>query len=341
MPLSGLSWRGSFAAWLAIAWIGSVGCQPDGNMKSDASAPPNPSSDDWENPASVAIEPLAHHPRLELSNLRFSKALDGSESFSVDWRLTSGQPFPGTVLVIKQPGHPTMEMAHLMRASETSGTIKGKIMSFGASPPLESGCEVYLAALEGQARFKISNSITSGRVPTTSTRKATAEERSGSVVQTAEEPPDLLALPAETGLSQVPADLPLPAGTPLRALYAQQWQPVTVLTDLPDGKVKIHWDGYGDNWDEAKPRGDLRIETAVLEQLRKGQPARNTRAASDAALDPQQLTPGQKLQAEWAGKWLPVTVKKVLPDGQVEVHWDGYSDNFDEALPVARLRNAN
>ncbi len=436
--VSSRSWA---VCWMLVALCYGAGCQRSPtDAGSGATGTGESSTTAYENPASIAFEPLAHHPRLELSNLRFSKGLGGAESFAVDWKVSAGEPVPGTMLVVKPPGgSPMMEMAVPMWANETSGTIEGAVETFGFSdsgPRLESGCEMYLAALEGNVRHKISNSVTTGGVASSSARQATADELAkfekpsaealenlpGDVVvapgtklmmfsegrfqsvtvvrsladggvrikyddgdfegnfpraslkiasdilatlprQAATEPvasaapaTGSAAPPATTTaqtpapaagkvtpaeLSNIPADLKIPAGTRLRALYANDWKPVTVLADQPDGKLKIHWDGYSDSWDEAKSRTDLRIETTILTNLLGGQPpASSANATSPSAeLDAMQLTPGQKLEAQWGRQWLPVTVKRALPDGRVEIHWDGYQDSFDEALPLSKLRH--
>jgi hypothetical protein len=45
--------------------------------------------------------------------------------------------------------------------------------------------------------------------------------------------------------------------------WAGEWQPVQVLQILPDGRLKIHWIGWSDGFDEVVPRSRLRrIESA-------------------------------------------------------------------------------
>lgn len=48
--------------------------------------------------------------------------------------------------------------------------------------------------------------------------------------------------------------------------------------------------------------------------------------------------PGMKAEASWANRWLPVTIREVQPDGRLKIHWEGYSDAFDEVVPAERLR---
>jgi len=47
---------------------------------------------------------------------------------------------------------------------------------------------------------------------------------------------------------------------------------------------------------------------------------------------------GSKLVCDWAGKWQQVTVLSLKENGQVRVHWEGWSDQWDEDVDRSRLR---
>ena len=47
---------------------------------------------------------------------------------------------------------------------------------------------------------------------------------------------------------------------------------------------------------------------------------------------------GSKLVCDWAGKWLPVNVLLLNADGTFRIHWEGWSDQWDEDVPRSRLR---
>ena len=55
--------------------------------------------------------------------------------------------------------------------------------------------------------------------------------------------------------------------------------------------------------------------------------------AADAKLEV-----GQKLLAEWGGKWLPVKVLAPNPNGTVRIHWEGWANSFDEDVARSKLR---
>jgi hypothetical protein len=57
---------------------------------------------------------------------------------------------------------------------------------------------------------------------------------------------------------QVTEQTPLQVGDKLLAHWAGQWHSVRVLELRSDGKVKIHWDGWADSWDDYVSRSQLR-----------------------------------------------------------------------------------
>ena len=71
-------------------------------------------------------------------------------------------------------------------------------------------------------------------------------------------------------------------------------------------------------------------------------PGINQPASAEAPGEPvaadAKLEVGQKLLAEWAGKWLPVKVLALKPDGTVRIHWEGWANSFDEDVTRSKLR---
>jgi serine/threonine protein kinase len=47
---------------------------------------------------------------------------------------------------------------------------------------------------------------------------------------------------------------------------------------------------------------------------------------------------GMKLVCDWSGKWQRVVVLSLNDDGGVRIHWEGWSDQWDEDVPRSRLR---
>lgn len=48
--------------------------------------------------------------------------------------------------------------------------------------------------------------------------------------------------------------------------------------------------------------------------------------------------PGQSVQVEWRGNWYAATIVAVLEGGQYHIHYDGWGDEWDEAVDALRIR---
>ncbi len=98
------------------------------------------------------------------------------------------------------------------------------------------------------------------------------------------------------------------AGDKVEVLWKGKYYAATVK-EVKDGKWFIHYDGYGDNWDEWV--GADRIA--------------------------QKWKVGDKLSVEWNGKWYPAVIKEIK-EGKYKIHYDGYGDNWDEWVTTARMK---
>ncbi len=80
--------------------------------------------------------------------------------------------------------------------------------------------------------------------------------------------------------------------------------------------------------DAASPFRPKRPEPAVLE----------TAGAGSSSDSKPEWKAGDQAEAFWGSHWYPVTILAVDGSRGYRVHWEGYSDNFDEVLPPDRLR---
>lgn len=48
--------------------------------------------------------------------------------------------------------------------------------------------------------------------------------------------------------------------------------------------------------------------------------------------------PGQVVQVEWGGQWYAARVLAIDPNGAFRIHYEGWSDSWDEAVPFTRIR---
>ncbi len=63
--------------------------------------------------------------------------------------------------------------------------------------------------------------------------------------------------PIPSSNTAIAPDTPLEIGQHLQVKWGDQWWAGRVLGLEPDGKVRIHYFGWADSWDEAKPRTEL------------------------------------------------------------------------------------
>jgi hypothetical protein len=103
----------------------------------------------------------------------------------------------------------------------------------------------------------------------------------------------------------------------VEVLWGGSWWPAEVLERR--GKLtKIHYTGWGSEWDEWVQPARLRPAAA--------------RKLSDAAI-------GQKLEVEWHGSWWPAEVIEKR-SGFFKIHYTGWGSEWDEWIEPSRMRAA-
>jgi predicted Zn finger-like uncharacterized protein len=74
--------------------------------------------------------------------------------------------------------------------------------------------------------------------------------------------PVTITIPADSQV--VPADAKLPPGTRLQACWANQWNPITLLSENTDGTLTVRWDDFGPDYDCRMVRGELIVKVESL-----------------------------------------------------------------------------
>jgi hypothetical protein len=72
----------------------------------------------------------------------------------------------------------------------------------------------------------------------------------------------------------------------------------------------------------------LVVPTASSAQASKAVPVATAHAAGDA------------LYIEWGGSWWKATAVLPMPDGRTVIHYDGWSEDYDEVAKPKRIRTA-
>jgi hypothetical protein len=146
----------------------------------------------------------------------------------------------------------------------------------------------------------------------------------------------------------VTRDTPLEVDDPLWVEWNGTWYEGTVVSVLRNGRVRIHYVGWDDSFDEVVPRKRLRLgappeESEVAEPVTgHGAPAvyQDTLQGllfSGGITEGTELKTGDKLLAEWNGTWWAAEVVQVQKDG-VKIHYVGWDKSWDEVAPRSRLR---
>ncbi|MBX7149533.1 hypothetical protein K1X76_10685 [bacterium] len=106
-------------------------------------------------------------------------------------------------------------------------------------------------------------------------------------------------------------------GDKVKVEWKGGWYPATVIK--ADGeRCFIHYNGYGDSWDEWVGADRMRYEVVT--------PAAN-----------KLWKEGDKLNVSWKGRWYPAYVLKV--DGKrLFIHYEGYESSWDEWVGPERYR---
>lgn len=122
---------------------------------------------------------------------------------------------------------------------------------------------------------------------------------------------------------------PIAVGQPVQIEWNGSWFPGLVLAVHSDGRVRVHYGGWADSYDEDVPRDRLRVlagGTVTVEPR------------GDVATAESELSVGQPVQVDWNGSWYAATVLALTADGGVRIHYEGWADSFDEDVPRSRIR---
>lgn len=101
-------------------------------------------------------------------------------------------------------------------------------------------------------------------------------------------------------------------------LWKGKWYPATVKK-VKGSECFIHYTGYSKSWDEWVGPGRIRI---------KGQHVDVRNPTFEV---------GDAVEVNWKGSWYPAHVISVRRN-RWKVHYDGYSDSWDEWVTARRIR---
>ena len=109
--------------------------------------------------------------------------------------------------------------------------------------------------------------------------------------------------------------------------YRGAWYAATVLAVQPDGRLRIHYDGWDASWDE----------DVVPSRVKLGAPDAPDAGALPGTPLSGDLEAGASVYIEYDGAWYGGTV--LARNGQLyRIHYDDWDSSWDEDVPTARLR---
>ncbi len=104
-----------------------------------------------------------------------------------------------------------------------------------------------------------------------------------------------------------------------------------IITDFKDGKYKVHFEGYGDAYDDWFTADQLQLVNKTVVNDAEKTPI----TEAPATVNSGQISVGSKIEAQQGGAWFPATVKEIK-DGEYLVKYDNYDEQ--EWVTANKLR---
>ena len=105
------------------------------------------------------------------------------------------------------------------------------------------------------------------------------------------------------------------------------------------GRYRVHFEGYESIWDESVPT--MRIKGKAKGNEKPPPPPNKVRArlgAGSKAAVVSTYKQGDRVKVDWKGSFYTATILEVLGNERYRVHYEGYDDNWNEVVDIARMR---
>jgi hypothetical protein len=115
----------------------------------------------------------------------------------------------------------------------------------------------------------------------------------------------------------------------------KEYQAVILAVEGP-AKLKIHYDGYDDAWDEVVPK-------ARVKGLKKGneprpEPPTKVRQKAVEAAQSNTYRIGDVVRVEWNGRFYTAQIVDIVGKEKYRVHYEGYGPEWDENVGLGRIQ---
>jgi hypothetical protein len=146
------------------------------------------------------------------------------------------------------------------------------------------------------------------------------------------------ALQKNRGLQQAPpADQPVERPQPLEQLGAlpadHSRRPARPQQNAPERSAARRPGSKSPRLEEEPRQPNMRRSTS-------SRPNPSTDAASDRRINPNwRPEVGDSVQVLWGNRWWPASIIEISEPDQFKIHYEGWSDSFDEAVGMDRLKS--
>lgn len=111
--------------------------------------------------------------------------------------------------------------------------------------------------------------------------------------------------------------------------------PATILSADP-AKLKVHYDGYDDAWDEVVTRS--RVKGFKKGDEPRPEPPAKVRAKALEAAQTNTYRVGDQVRVEWSGRMYPAQIVEIVGKERYRVHYEGYGAEWDESVGLSRIQ---
>lgn len=112
--------------------------------------------------------------------------------------------------------------------------------------------------------------------------------------------------------------------------------PAMIIEVPGPGKVKVHYDGYDEIWDEVIPRS--RVKGRVEGKPPTPEPPEKVRRTAVEAAKTNEHKIGERVKVEFHGHYYPAIIVGIVGPERYRIHYEGYGNEWDENVGRERIR---
>ena len=112
-----------------------------------------------------------------------------------------------------------------------------------------------------------------------------------------------------------------------------------MIIDIPGpGKVKVHYDGYDEMWDEVVARSRLKGRIEEGTEIPSPEPPDKVRRTAVEAAKTNKFKIGDRVKVDWHGHFYPAVIIGIVGPEKYRIHYQGYGNEWDENVGRDRIR---